>query len=579
MREGLCLWAILLILCVPVLFLGLGSPGLYDPHESRNAEAAREMLVGGDWLTPHLDFARYLDKPPLGYWLIALSYMAFGVSEFSARLPIALAALGGVLTTRSIGRDLFGEKAGFLAALVLLSSIGYFIFSRQVLPDSVFSCFTTVSFFCFLRSVGPSRHRRLYGLLLYTSVALAVLTKGLLGLFPLFVIGTYLLCAGQLRYFREMTTVWGSLLFLLLTVPWHLAMAWQHTGFLWYYFINEHVLRFLGRREPIDYTTLPVPVFLAILCLWLLPWSPSLPLAVQTHLRRGKKHRGRMAHGGFLVLLWAGAILGFFALSRARLHQYLLPAMPALALLFGKSLADRMTAEGGPTRGPLMLTTMALLVLALALTLVSAHVAREDSLRLPAEALSLAPAFLISLLTGSILGALAFSRRYSRLGLPGLLGSMFVVFTVAYQGLLVLEPLQSSRPLAALIERERQPGETIVLEAEQDGPFEYEEVAGLAFYTGQRIYLLRRTHPPKPPFPWTPEERFVLSEAEFQRLWQAANRVYLVTDVYPDGAGVLERQAATVVVGQVGKRYVLSNHAAATSTPQLFNSRAIGDWP
>jgi hypothetical protein len=112
-----------------------------------------------------------------------------------------------------------------------------------------------------------------------------------------------------------------------------------------------------------------------------------------------------------------------------------------------------------------------------------------------------------------------------------------------------------------------------VLEAEQDRPFEYEEVAGLAFYTGQKIYLLWRRHAPKPPFPWTPEERFVLSEAEFHRLWQAADRVYLVTDAYPDGAGVLARQATTVVVGQVGARSVLSNHAAATSTPQLFHSR------
>jgi 4-amino-4-deoxy-L-arabinose transferase-like glycosyltransferase len=554
MREGPCLWAILLILCLPVFFLGLGSPGLYDPHESRNAEAAREMLVGGDWLTPHLDFARFLDKPPLGYWLIALSYMAFGVSEFSARLPIALAALGGVLTTRSIGRDLFGEKAGLLAALVLLSSFGYFIFSRQVLPDPLFSCFTTVSFFCFLRSFGKSRHRRWYGLLLYTSLALAVLTKGLLGLFPLFVIGTYLLFAGKLHYFRDMTTLWGSMLFLILTVPWHLSMAWQHTGFLWYYFINEQFLRFLGRRDPIDYTTLPVPVFLAILLLWLVPWSAYLPLAVQTPLRCGKKHRGRMEDGGVLVLLWAGAILGFFSLSRARLHQYLLPAMPALALLFGKSLADRMTGEGGPTRGPLMLNTVPVLVLvlALALYLVPAHVAREESLGLPAEALSLAPAFLISILAGSILGALAFSRRYWMLGLPGLLCSMFAVFTVAHQGLILLEPLQSSRPLAELIERERQPGEKIVLEAEPDGSFEYEEVAGLAFYTGQKIYLLRRKNPPKPPLPWTPEERFVLSEAEFYRLWQAADRVYLVTNASPDGAGVLERQATTVVVGYVG---------------------------
>jgi 4-amino-4-deoxy-L-arabinose transferase-like glycosyltransferase len=517
------------------------------------------MLVGGDWLTPHLDFARYFDKPPLGYWLIALSYMAFGVSEFSARLPIALAALGGILTTWSIGRDLFGERAGFLAAIVLLSSIGYFIFSRQVLPDPLFSCFTTFSFLCFLRSLGKSRHQRLYGLLLYISLALAVLTKGLLGLFPLFVIGTYLLFVGRLHYFRDMTTLWGSILFLILAIPWHLSVAWQHSGFLWYYFLNEQFLRFLGRRDPIDYTTLPLPVFLGILLLWLVPWSAYLPLTVQTHLRRGRKNLGRVQHGGILVVLWAGVILGFFSLSQARLHQYLLPAMPALALLIGRSLDDRIAGEVGSMRGPFMLSTVSVLVLTLAFYLASAHLAREDSLGLPAQAFSLAPGFFIAILAANILAALAFSRRYWILGLPWLTCSMFAAFTIAHQGLILLEPRQSSRPLAELIERERQPGEKIVLEAEQDEPFEYTQLAGLVFYTGQKIYLLRRRNPPKPPLPWTPEEQFVLSEAEFHRIWKAEDRVYLVTDAYPDGAGVLDRQATIVIVGQVGSRYVLSN--------------------
>jgi 4-amino-4-deoxy-L-arabinose transferase-like glycosyltransferase len=374
------------------------------------------------------------------------------------------------------------------------------------------------------------------------------------------VIGIYLLWIGRLRYFSERMTLWGSILFLILTAPWHLAMICQHEGYFWHYFVNEQFLRFLGRRDPIDYTTLPLPVFLAILLLWLVPWSAYLPLAVQTHLRRGRKNLRRMESGGLLILLWAGAILGFFSLSRARLHQYLLPAMPALALLFGKSLADRVTGEVGSRRGPLILSTASVLLLALAGSLVPAHLAREDSLGLPAQAFSLAPGFLITILAGNMLAALAFSRRYWLLGLPCLLCSMFAAFTIAHQGLILLEPMQSSRPLAELIERERQPGETIVLEAEQDGPFEYGEVAGLAFYTGQKIYLLWQRNPPKPPLPWTPEEQFVLSEAEFQRLWQGEERVYLVSDAYPDGAGVLERPAS-IVVGQVGTRYVLSNRA------------------
>src|SRR5688572_18809367 len=140
-------WLVILltVLGLPIFLLGLGSPALYDPHESLYAEIAREMVISGDWLTPHLNGTRYLDKPPLFYWLIALSYQAFGVSEFSARFPGALAGLGGALVTYGIGRHLFEGNTGGLAALVLTASVGYFVFSRQLLPDMVFAFFTTLS--------------------------------------------------------------------------------------------------------------------------------------------------------------------------------------------------------------------------------------------------------------------------------------------------------------------------------------------------------------------------------------------------------------------------------------------------
>jgi 4-amino-4-deoxy-L-arabinose transferase-like glycosyltransferase len=191
------------------------------------------MLVRGDWLTPHVNFARYLDKPPLGYWLVGLSYLVFGISEFAARLPMVLAAIGGVLITWSIGRDLFGDRVGFLAAVILLTSFGYFVLGRQVLPDPAFTCFTTLSFGCFLRSSLGERQSTFHGLLFAGSIALAVLTKGLLGLFPLFVVVAYLALVGRLGDVRNLTPVWGSILFAVLTVPWHLVMAWQNEGFLW----------------------------------------------------------------------------------------------------------------------------------------------------------------------------------------------------------------------------------------------------------------------------------------------------------------------------------------------------------
>jgi 4-amino-4-deoxy-L-arabinose transferase-like glycosyltransferase len=559
--RGPLLWLILLVLCLVVFLSGLGSPGLYDPHESRNAETAREMLVRGDWLTPHVNFARFLDKPPLSYWLIGLSYLVFGVSEFAARLPIAMAAVGGVLVTWAIGRDLFGDRAGFFAAVILLTSIGYFVLGRQVLPDPVFSCFTTLSFCCFLRNFLGYRYSKLYSLLFSSSIALAIMTKGLLGLFPLFVIGLYLLLIGRLRHFRHMTPVWGGLLFVTLTMPWHLVMGWQNEGFFWYYFMNEQFLRFLGRRDPIDYISLPLPVFLLILFLWLVPWSTYLPLAVLTNPLRRRKNLDRAEQGGLLIWLWAAAILGFFSLSQARLHQYLLPAMPALGLLIGKSLNDRLTGKIPSAKGLVMLSVLSLLLLALGFFLVPVYIGRYYDVGPPEQTASLSRAFFITLMTGSGLAALAFSQRRWTVGIPSLVCSMLAVFFVAHQGLVLLESSQSSKLLAAFINRGRQPGETIVLEAEKDGPFEYAEVAGLVFYTGQKVYLLRKRNPPKFPLPLQPGEHFILSEAEFHRLWGSEEQIYLVTDAFGEGESILDHQSPFVVVGHVGDRWVLSNKA------------------
>jgi len=564
--RGTVLGLILLVLCLPVFLSGLRSPGLYDPAESRNAETAREMMVHGEWFTPHVNFARYLDKPPLTYWLIGLSYLVFGVSELAARLPIAMAAVGGVLVTWAIGRDLFGDRAGFLAAVVLLTSFGYFILGRQALLDPVFSCVTTLSFFWFLRHFWGDHDNKLYSLLFSCSMALAVLTKGLLGLFPLFVIGIYLLCIGRLRHFRDMTPIWGGLLFGMLTVPWHLAMSCQNEGFFWHYFMNEQILRFLGRRDPIDYISLPLPVLWLILFLWLAPWSTYLPLAVLANPLRTGNGLDRAEQGGLLLWLWAAAILGFFSLSQARLQQYLLPAMPALALLIGKSLDDRLTGKVPSTRGLVVLSVLSLPLLALGFLLVPASIERYYDIGPPEQTASLSRAFFVTLMVGSGVATLAFSQRWRMVGILCIVCSMLASFFIAHQGLLLLEPSQSSKLLAAVINRDRQAGETIVLEVEKEEPFEYEEVAGLVFYTGQKVYLLRKRNLPKLPLPLRPGEHFMLSEAEFHRLWGSEEQIYLVTDTFGEEGGVLDHHSPCVVVGHVGDRWVLSNKASSHSS-------------
>jgi 4-amino-4-deoxy-L-arabinose transferase-like glycosyltransferase len=553
------LWVtMLLFIGAPVFLLGLGTPALYDPHESLYAEIARDMVARGDWLTPHLNTTRYLDKPPLFYWLMVLSYKVLGVSEFAARLPTALAGLGGVLLTWAIGHHLFDGRVGFFAGIVLTTSLGYWIFSRQLLPDMVFSCLTTLGFYSGLRSLGAVRPRPLYAALFSLSLALAVLTKGVLGLLPLVVMGGYVALRREPGRVKTLLPLWGGLLFLVLTAPWHVIIAWQNEGYFWHYFMNEHVLRFLGRRDPVDYVSLPLPIFFFILLFWLLPWTPYLTLVLPGQLPRQRDHRPQGVQGTFVLLLWAAVLLVFFATSRARLPQYSLPAMPALALLIGKGLDDRLMSSASST-GVLLATAVSLLLPAAALLLLPTSMHQYYEIGHADQIAPLIRLIFGSMVIGSGLALWHFLRQRWLVGFLSLALGMLVVFALVHQVLVRLEPWRSSKGLVALIEAGQHPGARLVLEVEKDDPFEYEQIAGLVFYTGHPVDLLRRHKPPQPPFPLRPGERFMLNEAGFHDLWTSGERVYLITDSFGGDEGVLGRHASSVVLGQVGTRWVLSN--------------------
>jgi 4-amino-4-deoxy-L-arabinose transferase-like glycosyltransferase len=550
---------LLITLGLPIFLLGLGSPALYDPHESLYAEIAREMVGSGDWLTPHLNGTRYLDKPPLFYWLIALCYKAFGVSEFSARLPVALAGLGGIMLTYAIGRYYFAGDTGFLAGLVLTTSMGYFVFSRQLLPDMVFAFFTTLSITGLLHAVADDRQHRWWAVLASGSLALAVLTKGMLGLFPLVIVAGYVLWLGKWHALRALVNLRGVVLFTALTVPWHVWIAWQNKGYFWHYFANEQFLRFLGQRHPVDYISLPLPVFFLVLFLWLLPWSPYLALAIPQMRPRLGKPLDRAAEGYLLLLLWTGMVLFFFAMSRARLPQYSLPAMPALALLIGRSLDDRFSGRISNSTGLLIATAASLLLPAVAFLLLPPYLNQYHQVGLTERAATLIRLVFGLMACGSGVALWGFARQRWSIGLMSLTVGMVAAFFFTHQVLVQLEPFRSSKGAATLIAAQPEQGEHIVLEVEKDDPFEYEKVAGLAFYMGQPVDLLRRKNPPTPALPLKPTERFLLSEVAFRQLWTSEAKVYLVTDSFGDGDGTLDQQSSVVMVGQVGSMWVLSN--------------------
>lgn len=330
-----------------LVYLGsLFSPALLDDADATHSEAAREMYRSGDWVTLHVDGIRYLEKAPLLYWLIASSYHIFGTSEPSTRLPLTLAMLLTVLLAGDLARRAFGERAGVLAALFVTTSIGFYLFTRITIPEALLSFFISLSFFCFIRALNsPATQARWFWYEAYASLALAVLTKGLLSL--VVVGGTvflFLLFTGQWRRWREFRLVSGTLLFLAIAAPWHLLAGFRNHGFFWFYFVNEHFLRFLGKRYPKDYNKLPTLAYWSLHLVWLFPWSLFAPLVTQNLLARWKERRSVSGQSWsfsdqtrLLYFLWAAVVLVFFAFSTNQ-EYYTFPAYFPLIILVADAL-------------------------------------------------------------------------------------------------------------------------------------------------------------------------------------------------------------------------------------------------
>ncbi len=502
-------------------------PALLDDADTVHAEAARETAESGDWITLHANRIRYLEKAPLMYWSIALSYKLFGVSEFASRLPIALATLGLILATMFVGNFAFGGKAGFYSALCIGSCVGIFLFTRVLWPDVMLTLLITMAFYCFLRAMeDPKRSRFAYGI--YCFGALAVLTKGLVGAaFPAIIIFAYLLITGEVRRLAQLKLFTGSLLFLAIAAPWHIAAGLanpgslmvgtptpsQGRGFFWFYFMNEHLLRYIGKRYPADYDTVPLPLFLGLHFVWLFPWSFFLPLAIRDVPRRVRNLTRENRITLFLVV-WALLVILFFCFSTTQ-EYYTMPAYPAFALLIGCAVANSEARRRAGSREWLLNSTQialacfGLLVFAggVAAFWTTRHIAVEGDI---AATLTRNPeAYALSLghvldLTGETLaklrvpvvgtaftfllgtvGALFLRRRGRHLASNVSIALMMAAFFLfAHISLAAFEPYLSSRALAEAIDREYKQGDLIVINGE------YEGGSSINFYTRKMVYIL-----------------------------------------------------------------------------------------
>ena len=338
-----------LLLFAAVYVGSLFSPGLQDDADSTHAEAAREMYVTHDFVTLKINGNRYLEKAPLMYWVVALSYFFFGVNEFAAHLPVAVSMLLLVLLAMRWGRRAFGESAAVYGGLFMATTAGCFLFTRILIPESSLSLFIAAAFYFFATALEDRVAWRWYAA--YASMALAVLTKGLL---VLVVVGgaafLYIAISSEWRRWREFRLFTGLLLFLVIAAPWHILAGIRNPHFFWFYFVNEHFMRFLGKRIPKDYNKQTNSLYWTLHLVWLFPWSLYLPVAlrrpVANWIARRKQTQPAPAQPlnfrsrtQLLCLLWAGVTLVFFSFSTNQ-EYYTFPAYFPILLLIAERLSD-----------------------------------------------------------------------------------------------------------------------------------------------------------------------------------------------------------------------------------------------
>jgi len=550
-----------MMLCLLALSAGLyvgtaAKPALDDDDvDAAHAMVSQEMLLRHDYVVPYMDGLRYLIRPPIHFWLVAASYKLLGESEFATRLPLGLAVVGIVLLTFEFGRRFFGDRAGLYGTLAMATSAGMFIYTRNMIPEAIYTLAFVGIFYLFLRSWTGSLNPRIGYWGAAALCGVAVMTRALIGLlFPGAAIVAFITITRGWRRWRELRLFSSSVIFLLVAAPWHILATLRSPGFFWAYFINEHINRALGTRLPHDYSAIPLWIWWSAHLLWLFPWSFFFPLALRElplPVRSWSEPMDAGRQARLLLFVWAGVILLFFTFeSGSRMEYYSFGAWPAIAMLLGLGLADAEESGGAWLEAIQRILAGVAVVLAAAtgiifwLTIhipaandISSHVemrSTEKSLSSMVHVLDLTPQSFadlrlpVILFSVSILVAFvaAWILREAGIGwLPNIalaLGMVGYVLAahIAYD---TLNPTLSSRTLALELNKTLKPDDQVALYGD------IRVAPGIAYYSHRNVLLYDATgsnleygsHYADAP------KRF-FNDEEFRNLWQGSGRVFLV---------------------------------------------------
>ncbi len=582
---------ILFALWAMIYLSGLSHPALLDDVDTVHAEAAREMILRHDWITLYVNGIRYLEKAPMMYWSVAASYTLFGISEWSTRFPLMLFVLATILSTYGLGRWALGAEGGFDSALVLATALGPFLFTRFLIPDVAVGLWLTLTFWLFLITLEQQKPKLWTCWTLAAVCALNVLTKGLIGLvFPVGAIGLYLLLTGNLRHLLRLRLVSSAFVFLAVAAPWHVLASLRNPpqgnvrGFLWFYFVNEHVRRFLNTRVPRDYDTVPLLLFWALLVLWLLPWTVFIPQALKEVPKRWPTLRSKLTRrqqSYSIFFLWNLVIVGFFSLS-TRQEYYTIPALPGLALLVGGWLQrERQSSAQSPERRAGKLSSTVLLVVASLIAIVGFALLLLSKAPAPGTDLSdllkknpqdyalsfghffdLTPqamgafrvplfGFSFAFLAGALANWILRRRDQTTLGNISLAAMAVVLLACVRVAFGIFSPIISSKDLAMAIREQYKPGDQIVVAGL------YENASTLNFYTGVPLHSLHApggnmwygTQFPGAPKVWESQDSLV-------QMWNAPHRVFLWSD---EDEPTALHGLKTFVIARRGGKTIFSN--------------------
>ncbi|MBA4418828.1 MAG: hypothetical protein C0392_13100 [Syntrophus sp. (in: bacteria)] len=501
----------LLLLAYIFFFHGLGGYSLKEPDEGRYAEIPREMVEMNDYVVPHLNYTRYFEKPPLFYWAVALSYKTFGVNEWSFRFPNALSAFLCVMALYFCGRRWFHEEVAFLSSVILMSSLGFFAMSRVVTLDMFLSLWLFLSLIFFYGYYQEKKPLFIY--LFYGAMGFATLAKGPVGVILAGItIVIFLITEKRLSFLKELKWFQGILIYLAVTLPWLIAVSLREKEFLYFFFMDQHILRFFTSKHK---RTGSLFYFLPVLFGGMLPWSLFIPRAFMT-LWSKKELR--------LFFIWTLVIFTFFSISKSKLPPYILPVFPALSLILGSLFHEKWGSRVSKPEIIACIGFFAILSLSVFLYGNNAFVSSIGAISGEAgQILKELRGFSIALSSVSIVFILLLlfrgPNRFSSLFPVLTLFAGFVVIALLLQGD-TIDRLNTTKRLSAIINRQTPVPHYLINYAALDHT--------MPFYTKRRVIIASYKGELEMGAKYEDAKPFFISEDDFLKLFNSDNRTVVI---------------------------------------------------